>query len=248
MRALLASVAICLLSALQLGAASPAAAQATVTIELVAPAGHPGATVESLTLFQAGGVVGEFTGTLAASGGRASNRVSVSAVPDAFEFEFKTPFGGDPTLYVVTPADFAFGVEYFLPVPSLGGTVGPQPGDLDVDAFVRLTLDPPPLDDTDAPTCDIQTDPSGSADIVVQDVDSGLAEIYVRTEYNFAIDVPAFAPGTIAPVVVTADVVRAGRTSIGLLQLRDAAGNRSYCKVVTGRTRRGRSFRWSSRR
>jgi hypothetical protein len=245
MRLLLASVASCLLSALQLGAASPAAAQATVTIELVAPAGHPGASVESLTLLRAGGAVGEFTGTLAASGGRASNRVSVNAVPDAFEFEFNTPFGGEPTLYVVTPADFAFGVGYFLPVPSLGGTVGPQPGDPDVDAFVRLTRDPPPLDDTDAPTCDIQSDPSGSADIAVQDVDSGLAEISVLATHNFAIDVPPFAPGTTAPVVVTADVVRAGRTSIGLLQLRDVAGNRSSCKLGTRRTRRGRSFSWS---
>jgi hypothetical protein len=242
MRLLLSSVVFGLLSVLQLGAVSPAAAQEAVTVELVAPAGHPGASVRLLTLFRADAVVGEFTGTLAASGGRATNRVSASAVPDAFEFEFQTPFGGEPTLYVVTPADFAFGVEYFLPVPSLGGTVGPQPGDPAVDAFVRLSLDPPAPEDSDAPTCDIQTDTSGSAEITVQDVDSGLAMITVRYMRNFAIDVPPFASGTTAPVVVTADVVNPGSTSIALLQVLDVAGNRSYCKLVTRRARRTRSF------
>jgi hypothetical protein len=232
-------------------ASGVARAQEVVELHLEVPAGHPGFSVSGVTLLKAGLVVGAFDTPVMAIGGFASFTFDISAsdVPDEVELEFAVPSDGTTTLYAVAGTDFAFGTVYFLPNPSPGGVIGPQPGNPATDAFFELALvtPPPPPDDTTAPTCSFEL-PAGGIDATVQDGESGLASIEVRSAINLVVAVPAFAPGTTDPVTVEASVVDPRRTSTLYLKVLDLANNARYCKqvrrqVTTTRSRsRTRSF------
>jgi hypothetical protein len=236
--------AIALVLSLALGAAV-AEAQEQVKLRLEAPADHPGFGVSGLTLLKAGVIVGDFNQTAIASGGFAalSFTVSVDDVPDEVELDFAVPFDGLPTLYAVAPLDFEFDRLYFLPNPSLGGVIGPQPGDAATHAFFELSLVEFEIpDDLTRPTCELSEPEPGVFEATFQDAGSGLEEIDVRFARNLTVDVPAFTPGTLAPVTVVATVDDENRTSVLVLVAVDGAGNRAFCKKVQRRMRWVRRF------
>jgi hypothetical protein len=61
---------------------------------------------------------------------------------------------------------------------------------------------------------------------------------------NVTVVVPAVTPGTTAPVIIIATILDPTRTSTVLLQVRDEAGNQTFCKrsVRRSQTMRSRSF------
>jgi hypothetical protein len=186
-----------------------------------------------------GGLVGTpvatWSGLLFVTGAPASVSLPVTAVPDAYRAVYEIPFGGEPTDVLIDTAEFAFGTQYFMPKPSQTAapvtTALPDSGD---DAFIRLTLLPPPPfpDDDTAPTCDVTRD-GLDIEATLQDTDSGLASIEVDIEINLSATVPTFTVGTTDPVVVTALVDDPSRLTTLLLDVRDRAGNRIFCKSVT---------------
>ena len=218
--------------------AGPALAQpADVTLELVAPLNHPGAVVTGATLLSGGAngtVVGSFVGYLFASGATARQIFPVSDLPDALRLEFEVPSGGLSTTLVVDPLSSPD--EFFLPNPSLGVEITsppPPPGDPGVDAVVRVSIaDVTGVDDDEAPSCEITRD-GATLEAVVQDTESGLAEIDVREERNLVVTEPSFPPETTDPVTVSAVVEDVERTATLLLAIVDVAGNRRYCKSIT---------------
>jgi hypothetical protein len=232
--------AIALVLSLVLGAAA-ADAQVQVTLRLEAPAGHLGFGAYGLTLLKAGVIVGEFNQTAIASGGFAafSFTGSVDDVPDEVELDFAVPWDGIRTLYAVAPPDFEFDRAYFLPNPSSGGVIGPQPGDTATDAFFELSLVEFEIpDDRTQPTCEFTEPEPGVIEATFQDSDSGLEEIDVLSSWNLIAVVPPFAPGTTDPVTVVATIVDASRISVLSLRAIDGAGNRAYCKKIWRRMRR----------
>jgi hypothetical protein len=220
------------------GVAEPIAAQDTVEFEIEAPLGHPGLKVSTFTLYQ-GGLVGTpvatWSGLLFVGGAPASISLPVTAVPDAYSAIYEIPFGGEATDVLIDTADLAFGTQYLIPNPSKTATpVTTAQPDSGGDAFIQLTLLPPPPfpDDHDAPTCDV-TRNGLDIEATLQDVDSGLASIEVDIEVNLTASVPTFTVGTTDPVVVTALVDDPSRLTTLLLDVRDRAGNRIFCKSVT---------------
>jgi hypothetical protein len=224
---------VVLIAGLILGAVcvGPAEAQANalVSLKLTVPSGHPGAIIVEAVFTKDAVVVGEFTGILAVSGGSASVSLSVTEEPNGVQVEYRIPFDGTQTTYAISPADFAFDTEYFLPDPSPGGVIPPETiGDPATDAFLVVSI-VEVSDDTVAPTCDIDSSDPSSIEATIQDVDSGLAEIGVRTAKNVSVEVPDFDPGTTDPVIVTATVVNPDRSwKLGLKAI-DQAGNQVYC-------------------
>lgn len=220
------------------GAATTATAQGSVEFRIDAPVGHPGLRVSSFTLLQGGlggTPVASWSGLLFASGAPASITLPVGVTPDAYTSVYEIPFGGEPTDVLIDTADFAFGTDYFLPSPSMAAApVTSALPDSGGDAFIRLTLLPPPPfpDDEDAPTCEV-TRSGLDVEATLQDTESGLASIEVDFESNLTATVPAFAFGTTDPVVVTALVDDPTRLTTLLLDVRDRAGNRTICKSVT---------------
>jgi hypothetical protein len=232
--------AIALVLSLVLGAAA-AEAQVRVTLRLEAPAGHPGFGTYGLTLLKAGVIVGEFNQTAIAAGGSAafSFTFSVDAVPDEAELDFAVPWDGIRTLYAVAPLDFEFDRAYFLPNPSAGGAIGPQPGDPATDAFFELSVVEFEIPgDQTRPTCEFTEPEPGVIEATLQDSGSGLEEIEVISSRNLSVFVPPFAPGTTDPVTVVASIVDERRTSVLALRAVDGAGNRAYCKKIQRRVRR----------
>jgi len=234
----LASYSILISLGALLGVAAPATAQSSVKFEIESPPGHPGLKVSTFTLYQgglAGTPVATWSGFLFVSGAPASVSLPVSAVPDAYRAVYEIPLGGEPTDVLIDTAEFAFGTKYFMPNPSMTAapvtTALPDSGD---DAFIELTLLPPPPfpDDDTAPTCDV-TRNGLDIEATLQDVDSGLESIEVDIEINLTATVPTFTVGTTDPVVVTALVDDPTRLTTLLLDVRDRAGNRIFCKSVT---------------
>jgi hypothetical protein len=229
--------AIALVLSLGLGAAA-AQAQEQVQFRVEAPTGNvDGYGVFGVTLFTGGAIVGEFNLPIMASSGFSSFATTISAsdVPDEVEVEFAVPSDGTATLYSVAGVDFAFDVQYFLPNPSPGGVIGPQPGGAR-DAFFELSLVTVVIpDDQISPTCEITETSPGVLEAVLQDEQSGLAEIDVRYERNLTVVVPPFAPGTTSPVTVIATVDDPERTSVLALKGIDEARNRTLCKKVMRR-------------
>jgi hypothetical protein len=237
----LASLALSLATLLCVG---PAAAQQKVLFHLQVPAGHPGVAVGGVTLLRSAAIVGETDTPITVFGGVASVSLTipVTDVPDEVELDFAVPAGGIATLYDVSGADFAFDQMYFLPNPSAGGSVGPQPGDA-TDAFFELSLvtSPPPPADRTSPTCSFSQPAPGELDATIQDSGSGLASIAVQLASNLSVSVPAFAPATTDPVTVVAQVVNSSRSATLLLKAVDEAGNAAYCKKVVSRSSRTRT-------
>lgn len=234
------AIPIAQVALLLLGLAGPAAAQTSIKFEVLAPAGgHEGLKVNSFTLYQgglAGTPVASWSGILFSSGGAsASFTVPVTAVPDAYRAVYEIPFGGEPTDVLIDTADFGFGTQYFMPNPSV--TANPVTSalpDSGNDAYIELTnLGPPPFpDDDDAPTCDV-TRNGLDVQAVVQDVESGLAEIEVDIARNLTVPDPDDPAGTTDPVIINGVVNDPERLTTLLLDARDQAGNRILCKSVT---------------
>ena len=210
----------------------PAEAQADtrVSLRLTAPSGHPGAIIVGALFTKDAIVVGEFTGTLAVSGGSASVSLSVTEAPNSVEVDYAIPFNGIQTTYDISPTDFDFDTRYFLPNPSPGGVIAPDTtGDPTIDAFLVVSV-AAVSDDTVPPTCAFKSSDPLLIDATVQDVDSGLAKIVISSARNVVVEIPDFAQSTTEPVVVSATVVDPDRSSILALTVFDQAGNRVYCK------------------
>jgi len=220
--------------------AGAAPAQEQVKIHFQVPAGHAGFAVTGVTLLESAAVVGELDVPITVSGGFSSISFAVSAsdVPDEVEVAFAVPSGGTATLYIVAGVDFAFDQMYFLPDPSPGGIIGPQPGDASADAFFELSLVTPTLPtDLTSPTCTIAETSPGVLAATLQDLQSGLTSIAVQFASNLVVSLPAFVPGTTDPVTVVASVVNSRRSATLLLKAVDAAGNAVFCKKIVSRVR-----------
>lgn len=226
--------------------AGPALAEpADVTLELIAPPGHPGAMVTGATLLSGGvdgTVVGSFAGYLYASGGTARKIFPVSGLPDALRLEFTVPPAGLPPpdgpvpglLTELVVASLSYSNEFFLPNPSPGDDIMPPvPGASGVDAVIGVSIaEVNGVDDAEAPSCEVTRD-GATLEAVVQDTESGLEEIDVREERNLLVTEPSFPPETTDPVIVSAVVEDVERTATLLLAITDVAGNRRYCKSIT---------------
>jgi hypothetical protein len=236
-------------------AATVAQAQEQVEFLIEAPAGNvDGFEVFGVTLFNSGAIIGEFNLPIISSGGFSSFSFTIPAteLPDAVEVEFIVPseFAGPSagvlTTYSVTGTDFAFDQEYFLPNPSPGGVIGPQPGDPD-DAFFELSLVTVEIpEDHTAPTCEIIETSPGVLEARLQD-ETGLEEVDVGFTRNLIVAVPPFTPGTTDLVTIVATVDNPDRTSVLSVKAVDGAGNQRLCKRILRRSSstrsRVRSFR-----
>jgi hypothetical protein len=235
------------LAALLLLGGTLAARAETVSFELEVPAGIDRIEVTAVRLLAAGAPVGSLSFSLSSQGG--SNQVAigitVTELPDAVEVEYLADDGGAlgaPTLYVVSGAELVADTPYFLPAPSPGGTIGPQPGTLGSDAFFQLAAvaQPNPTTDFVNPTCQVVRD-GGTLTATLQDGQSGLAEIEVLLARNAEVTVPAFTPGTTDPVEVLAQTLDPLRTLTLVLRATDQEGNFVLCHRVE-RRQRGRTW------
>jgi hypothetical protein len=236
-----------LAAALVLGGALSARAE-TVTFELEVPTGIDRIEVTAVRLLAAGVPVGSLSFSLSSQGG--SNQVAigitVTELPDAVEVEYLADDGGAlgaPTLYVVSGAELVADTPYFLPAPSPGGTIGPQPGAVGSDAFFQLAAvaQPNPTTDFVNPTCLAVRNGSGVLTATLQDGESGLADIEVLVSRNAEVTVPAFTPGTTEPVEVLAQTLDPARTLTLVLRATDQEGNFVLCHRVE-RRQRGRTW------
>jgi hypothetical protein len=88
------------------------------------------------------------------------------------------------------------------------------------------------LSDTTPPSCALTaviTGPPKQVQVTVQDADGGLQTILVTDSTNATTTVPAFTPGTTAPVVVTATKINQSQGARLGLQVTDMAGNVTNC-------------------
>ena len=86
--------------------------------------------------------------------------------------------------------------------------------------------------DTTPPSCTLTAviaGPPKQVKITVQDLDSGLQSITVTKNVNATVDVPAFTPGTKAPVVVTGTKTDQSKGAQVGLRATDVAGNVTDC-------------------
>jgi hypothetical protein len=218
----------------------------TVTFQLEVPAGIDRIEVTTVRLLLGGSPVGSLAFSLSSQGG--SNQVAigitVSELPDAIEVEYEADDGGllgAPTLYVVSGAELTPDTPYFLPAPSPGGTIGPQPGTVGSDAFfqVAAVAEPDPTVDPVNPTCRVVRD-GDTLTAIVQDGESGLADVEVLVARNATVTVPDFTPGTTDPVEVLAQALDPARTLTLVLRACDLEGNIVLCHRVE-RRQRGRT-------
>lgn len=209
----------------------------TARLRIEAPPGHARVSVTEARLLAGGSVIAQLPfPLLIVGGGSASFGFGVATPPDAVELVYvaDTTVAGTATSYAVTPADFGLGTQYFLPAPSPGGSLGPQPGDPELDAlfFVSFEPAPPPPADTDPPECELAGRIPDPIQATLQDLESGLASIEVEEALNVDVELPAFAVGTTDPVVVEAEAIDPSRTVIFALAAEDQDGNRVLCKTV----------------
>ncbi len=207
-----------------------------ITLKLTAPQGHSGAVINNVTFSKDGIIVGQFNGFLAVTGGYASTAYTITEEPNEVEVTYQIPFYGNDTVYSVSSGDFAFDESYFLPEPSPGGTIpSTTDGDTETDAFFTVSM-VEVSDDRTAPSCEITHPGHGQIEAMLQDTDSGLAEINVRSR-NLTVVNPAFTPGTTEAVFVEATVKNPKRTARLTITVIDEAGNRAYCKSYLRRNR-----------
>lgn len=96
--------------------------------------------------------------------------------------------------------------------------------------------------DHTAPTCALTgviAGPPKQVHVTVRDTGSGLDTISVTKHINSTVAVPAHAPGTTSPVVVTATKLNQSATSVIALQVTDEAGNVKNCDPVLTTVRSG---------
>lgn len=90
--------------------------------------------------------------------------------------------------------------------------------------------------DNDPPSCQVTAENQGppfSIEFTIRDTDSGLSNIEVIESLNSTTNVPAFAPGTINPVVVTATKVDQQSQDFDVtIAAEDTAGNRKICSYT----------------
>ncbi|MFZ0391997.1 MAG: CHRD domain-containing protein [Calditrichia bacterium] len=92
-----------------------------------------------------------------------------------------------------------------------------------------------PLQDGDAPTCDLDAvnpGPPVSIDIRVQDMQSGIASIIVLKSKNATVNIPAFTPGDTGPIMVSATKIDNSKGASVALETMDMAGNTTRCDPV----------------
>jgi hypothetical protein len=92
--------------------------------------------------------------------------------------------------------------------------------------------------DTTPPECRVTAmipGPPRRIEVTIQDRESGLARITVLQAYNLIADVPSFARGTTAPVIVRATKVDPAVESVLVMEAVDVAGNRTECDPVSFR-------------
>lgn len=144
MRSSALACAVCLVAATAIWAPGAALAD-VVQFRLSAPQRHPGVQVTRIAYLKLEGrtlvVLREMRPQIVTQGrGDQSLGLSLPGAPDAVEVDFAIPSGsGAPTTLSIPPGQFALGKTYFLPAPSPGGSVGPQPGDAATDASIRIT-------------------------------------------------------------------------------------------------------------
>jgi hypothetical protein len=229
-KAIVRALALAVLALSLLGAGEAVAE--TVRVELNAPVGHPGAQITEVNLTSDGMTVGQSAGFLFTSGGRASLSLQAAETPDGLELTFAIPFGGVLSSYVIPSGSLAFDIPYFLPNPSPGGVVGPITTDPEGDDAYVIVSVLPPVEDTQTPICLMSFSEPNLIVAVIQDGESGLASISVRSAANVRVDVPAFGRGTTEPVEVRATIRNLRLTANLALKATDLAGNSSYCKSV----------------
>jgi hypothetical protein len=141
-RALACSVCLAALTALW---APQTALADVVQFRLSAPERHPGVQVTRIAYLKLEGttlvVLREMRPQIVTRGrGDQSLGFSLPRAPDAVEVDYAIPSGsGTPTTLSIPPGQFALGKTYFLPAPSPGGSVGPQPGNAATDASIRIS-------------------------------------------------------------------------------------------------------------
>jgi hypothetical protein len=125
---------------------APGAALAEVVqFRLSAPQRHPGVQVTRIAYLKLQGttlsVIREMRPQIVTQGrGDQILGISLPRAPDALEVDFAIPSGsGAPTTLSIPPGQFSLGKTYFLPAPSPGGTVGPQPGNAATDVSIRIS-------------------------------------------------------------------------------------------------------------
>ena len=127
-----------------LWAPGPARAD-VVQFQLSAPSRHPGVQITRIAYLKLEGtdlVVLREAKPQIMTRGRGDQRLgfSLPGPPDALEVDYAVPAGsGAPTTLSIPPEQFSLGKTYFLPAPSPGGRVGPQPGDAATDAAIRVS-------------------------------------------------------------------------------------------------------------
>jgi hypothetical protein len=120
-----------------------------VQFRLSAPQRHPGVQITRIAYLQLEGgtlhVLREMKPQIVTRGrGDQSLGFSLPRAPDAVEVDFAIPSGsGATTTLSIPPGQFVLGTRYFLPAPSPGGTVGPQPGNPATDASFRVSAPSP---------------------------------------------------------------------------------------------------------
>jgi hypothetical protein len=243
-----------------------AGADEMVELRVSTPSDHPGVFISGATFTKDGTPVGQLGGWLYASGGgEAAATATVSEEPNDVHVDYLIVVGGvgATTTYIVSPADFGFGIEYFLPKPSPGSQTGPGDPDIDPDTdayFVVSQVED--FDDDEPPICDFGDSSTTTIKANIQDAESGLAELQVRYARNVTVDpdqwpganviyrlgrmIVEFPPGTTS-ADVEATVNNTGRTAKLYLMSTDVAGNYSYCKKVqrSSSRSRSRSYSWS---
>ena len=206
-----------------------------VKLKLVVPTNSSIAVVTDAVLYKDTVMVGEFNGFLAASGGSSTGSIEVSEEPNSAEICFRIPWSGTPTIYSIS--DLSFDTNYYLQDPSPGGMVVPILDGSDAYIVFSLISDDGVIIDSQAPSCTI-TSEGGIIEAVIQDEESGIAEIEIRSDMNVTVDIPDFPYGTNEPVIVTAEIDDTSRSVSLALKSIDVAGNRSYCKHYERRTTR----------
>ncbi|HSG39299.1 MAG TPA: hypothetical protein VLE27_06650, partial [Thermoanaerobaculia bacterium] len=102
----------------------------------------------------------------------------------------------------------------------------------DVDCAARLTVALLTGPDETPPVCRVQrfiTGPPTRLEIFVQDGESGLDSIEVQESMNAAVDVPLFAQGTNAALIVVGTKIDQSTSSRIELKVTDLAGNVTLC-------------------
>ena len=89
--------------------------------------------------------------------------------------------------------------------------------------------------DKQPPSCTVTAEdpgPPGSVEITIQDTGSGLKSITTTESINASVDIPAFTPGILSPVAVTATQVDQSMDFTVTFETEDMSGNQDSCSYT----------------